>query len=107
MKIKIQLLLLFCVMTVTAFAQNTRSHLFDLGDPAPPLRVKEWIKGTPVENFEKGRVYVVEFWATWCAPCRAAMPHLSSLASKYKHKFTFLAIDINKNAHADERKPAS
>ena len=34
------------------------------GDAAPPLTIDKWVKGEPVEKFEKGRVYVVEFWAT-------------------------------------------
>jgi len=37
---------------------------------------------------------VVEFWATWCKPCIAAMPHLSALAAEYKDKVTIIGIDI-------------
>lgn len=57
-----------------------------VGDKAPPLAVEKWIKGQPVEQFEKGKVYVVEFWATWCGPCIRSMPHLSALQKKYKDK---------------------
>ncbi len=94
MKPKFQLILLFCVIGFTANAQNDTSARFNIGDAAPSLRVGEWIKGKPINNFEKGKIYVVEFWATWCRPCIAAMPHLSRLARKYKHKATFLAIDV-------------
>jgi thiol-disulfide isomerase/thioredoxin len=65
-----------------------------MGDPAPQLRVREWIKGTPVTSFEKGKVYVVDFWATWCGPCIAGMPHLSDLARKFKDKVTISSIDV-------------
>lgn len=68
--------------------------LINIGDPAPPLRVNNWIKGTPVHNFQKGQIYVVEFWATWCRPCIAEMPHLSTLARKYKDSVTVLGINI-------------
>jgi thiol-disulfide isomerase/thioredoxin len=91
---KFQLLLLFCMIGVTACAQNGKSATFNIDDPAPPLRVRQWIKSTPVRNFEKGKVYIVEFWATWCKPCMAAMPHLSALAREYKDKVTVVAIDI-------------
>ncbi len=54
-----------------------------IGDPAPALTVGDWIKGEPVEALEKGRVHVVEFWATWCAPCRTSVPHLTRLQGKH------------------------
>ncbi len=54
-----------------------------IGDPAPPLAIGHWVKGEPIEEFEEGKVYVVEFWATWCGPCRASMPHISDLQEKY------------------------
>ncbi len=56
--------------------------------------MRDWLKGKPVEKFEKGTTYVVEFWATWCIPCKAAMPRLSKLASKYKNKAVFIGIDV-------------
>ena len=55
-----------------------------IGDDAPAIEVSHWLKGTPVVKFEKGKVYVVEFWATWCGPCKASMPHISSLQEEYK-----------------------
>ena len=93
-----QLLLLTCMMTVSSYAQNDSSlATLNIGDPAPPLKLRTWYKGTPFKQFEKGTVYVVEFWATWCKPCKAAMPHLSALAREYKDKVSFLGVDIYEN----------
>ncbi len=50
-----------------------------IGDPAPKLGVNTWIKGPRVNAFEEGEVYVVEFWATWCPPCRRMIPYLTEL----------------------------
>jgi thiol-disulfide isomerase/thioredoxin len=57
-----------------------------LGDKAPALAIEKWLKGEPVKSFEKGKVYVVEFWATWCGPCIQSMPHLTELQKKHKEK---------------------
>lgn len=55
-----------------------------VGDKAPALTVDKWLKGDEVKGFEKGKVYVVEFWATWCPPCVASIPHLTELQKKHK-----------------------
>jgi len=79
-------------LAAPAFAQDTEkkegteTKTLKAGDKAPALAVKDWVKGEPVTGFEKGRVYVVEFWATWCGPCIASMPHLSEIQHEYKDK---------------------
>ena len=64
-----------------------------IGDRAPDIDIAHWLKGvemdrrgdfTPITSFGDGKVYVLEFWATWCGPCVAGMPHLSELQEKHK-----------------------
>jgi thiol-disulfide isomerase/thioredoxin len=54
-----------------------------VGDKAPAFSVDSWVKGAPFESLESGSVHVMEFWATWCGPCIAAIPHLTELQAKY------------------------
>lgn len=54
-----------------------------VGDKAPPLGKGDWVKGEPVTAFESGTVYVIENWATWCAPCVEAIPHVTEIQKKY------------------------
>ncbi|TKC65309.1 redoxin domain-containing protein [Pedobacter hiemivivus] len=65
-----------------------------VGDAAPSIVAEKWIKGKPITKFEKGRVYVMEFWATWCGPCRASMPHLSEVARKYKKDADVISFNV-------------
>ena len=64
-----------------------------LGSNAPKLEVKEFVKGKAVKGFEKGKTYVVEFWATWCGPCRTSIPHLTKLQKQYKD-LTIIGVAI-------------
>ncbi|GMV26241.1 MAG: hypothetical protein AMXMBFR58_22720 [Phycisphaerae bacterium] len=81
-------------------AQKEREITLKVGDKAPAIKVDKWIKGEQVTGFEKGRTYVVEFWATWCGPCRASIPHLTELQKQHKD-VTVIGVT------GSERKPAS
>jgi thiol-disulfide isomerase/thioredoxin len=89
-----RLLILFCIPTIICHAQNAPTPTVNLGDLTPPMRIAKWVKGSPIYKFEKNSLYILEFWATWCMPCRAAMPHLSALAEKYKDNITVIGVDV-------------
>lgn len=84
---------------LTALTVWGRLLAAELGDPAPPIQISEWVKGQPVNLADgKGKkVYVVEFWATWCPPCRASIPHLTELQKKFKDKdVVFVGVTTEK-----------
>ena len=68
------------------------------GTPAPsidPLKLLQAPVGARADWASlKGKVVVLEFWATWCSPCVASLPHLNQLvASLDPAKFQFISID--------------
>jgi thiol-disulfide isomerase/thioredoxin len=59
----------------------------ELGDPAAELKIATWVKGESVAmSADPKNIYVVEFWATWCPPCRTSIPHLTEMQKHFKDK---------------------
>jgi thiol-disulfide isomerase/thioredoxin len=85
------------VMLVSGIAiPRAGADTLGVGDPAPKLEVKSFVKGDPVTAFEPSKTYVVEFWATWCGPCIQSIPHLSELQKKHPDA-TFIGVSIWEN----------
>lgn len=98
-------LIIFSWFVVIAFAQNPST--LKVGDPAPLLAPYEWIKGPAVKSWEKGRIYMVEFGSTWCTPCAAAIPHMTSIAEKYRDNVTVISLFVMERNSAKEGEPPS
>ena len=71
----------------------------DIGSPAPDF-VLDDLSGNPVKLSDlKGRLVVLNFWATWCTPCRTEMPEFQEIYQQYEPDLVVLGINL-------EQKPA-
>jgi len=67
---------------------QAKKNLFELiGKQAPELLVEKWLDSEPlkIKNL-RGKVILLDFWATWCRPCHIMFPHLKKLYSDYHEK---------------------
>ena len=65
-----------------------------IGDQAPPLTIKTWVRGEAVDLAKEAskRVHVVEFWATWCPPCKASIPLLTGYQKKHGKELSIIGV---------------
>jgi len=84
---------ILAITSLLVAASLSMAQGLNIGDKAPDLNVTTWVKGTP-QKLGDGKITVVEFWATWCGPCKMSIPHLTELAHKYKDKVSFVGVSI-------------
>jgi thiol-disulfide isomerase/thioredoxin len=66
----------------------------ELDQPAPPFILAD-LNGNEISLDQyRGKVVMLDFWATWCGPCRMTMPILEKLQKEYPDDLTLLAINI-------------
>ena len=64
-------------------------------DPAPAFKVKDLAGKEITLDAYKGKVVLLNFWATWCGPCRAEIPSLIELQTKYKDQVQILGMNVD------------
>ncbi|MDX1632061.1 MAG: TIGR03435 family protein [Thermoanaerobaculia bacterium] len=80
-----------------AGAAETEGKTPEPPEPAPPLDFETSLTGPPPENLTwealRGRAAVIEFWATWCAPCVQAIPHWNELVESFSdEEIVFVSV---------------
>jgi len=69
----------------------------DIGQPAPSFSLPD-LDGREIslENF-KGKIILLDFWATWCTPCRMTMPVVEKLSKEYPDDMVVLAVNMRES----------
>jgi peroxiredoxin len=91
------------VRTVALLAVTLPAFALTASGPAPQFSLQA--RGGKTVNLAqyKGQVVMINFWATWCGPCRQEMPLLESIYKKYnKMGFTMLGVNVEPDASKAE-----
>jgi thiol-disulfide isomerase/thioredoxin len=68
-----------------------------IGQPAPDFELAA-MDGTNLSLADlKGKVVVLDFWATWCGPCRMTMPEMEKLQKQHPDDFVLLAVNLGES----------
>jgi len=102
MKAKLSLL---CVLALSAAGLAPRAHsaadTLRTGAPAPTFALNSSL-GKPVNLTDlKGQIVLMNFWASWCGPCRKEMPILEQLSKQYKSRgVTLVGVNVEPDSAA-------
>lgn len=84
--------------TTVRIKDNSIVNVFEInkdGDKAPNFSLKS-VKGKTVKLSDfKGKIVIVDFWATWCPPCRKGIPDLVSIQKKFKKDVVVIGISLD------------
>ena len=97
----------FRLLLMTAFAWvgvgfGAAALAVEVGEAAPPFVLPSVrAEGSPVSLADyRGKVVYLDFWSSWCAPCRRIMPALAELRTKWpREKFEVLALNLDTSRH--------
>ncbi len=98
MKLARTLILVFLLASFSACYRGTKPGL--IGTPAPQFTVSDSDRTVSLRDY-RGKIVLLNFWATWCPPCVEEMPSLVALQKQMGDKVVVLAVsvDVDENAY--------
>lgn len=96
------ILLISAIFCLFSFQQcSSGNGKAEIGAQAPDFTLTTTEGRTIMLSDYKGKVVIVDFWATWCPPCRRGIPDLVSLQNEYKNDVVVIGISTDQNTRAD------
>ena len=94
----------FAAAAICAAILAPAVHAVEAGQPAPPFTLPSATDGVVALDQLRGKVVYVDFWASWCGPCRRSFPWMNEMQQKYGARgFTVVAVNVDKKrADADK-----
>jgi uncharacterized protein (TIGR03435 family) len=94
--LKAGVLLCLLFFNVSSFSQIVAKAAPKIGSTPPPLQFSQMVQGPNLNEISwdklKGKIVVLEFWQTTCAPCIEAIPHLNELVEQFSNRVVFISI---------------
>lgn len=89
----------FLIAMTALISMNCNANASEVGQPAPQFNLPSLLQNQPVSLSQfGGKVVYVDFWASWCAPCRTSFPLLNKLQQKLKDQgFEVVAINLDED----------
>jgi uncharacterized protein (TIGR03435 family) len=84
---------IFLILALVLISQHSKSQEVGLGDIIPAFEVVD-LKTGEDKKFESniGKITIIDFWATWCGPCIAGMPHMENLQKAFPTELQVIAV---------------
>ena len=73
---------------------STETPALEIGSPAPVFKLPDLYGRQVSLDQYKGKVVLLDFWATWCNPCRISMPLLEQLQKEYPQYLVLLTVNL-------------
>jgi thiol-disulfide isomerase/thioredoxin len=89
-------MVVIAIMQISCIKPGTET--LEVGSPAPNFKLRN-LEGREItlDQF-KGKVVLLDFWATWCGPCRMTMPLVERLQKEFPNNMVLLAINLQESA---------